>query len=322
MTSLYTTSRTRLESVYSSYRDKKDHVTFNDIRDLLKVNGHHHVTGMVYRELKRIEKELVAHPADIPEDTSTPTERAHAYLQNGATSGYQLNPVNPPRYVLVMDEINRGNISKIFGELITLIEGDKRVGEDVALTVTLPLSREPFALPPNLYLLGTMNTADKSIALVDVALRRRFDFTELMPNWEVCKGLSNDLKTVLTKLNQRITLVKDRDHQIGHAFFMGVTDEARFNAVWKSKVMPLLSEYFYGDWDGLRAVLGEPENGGRLTEKIPNTGNVKPVRNIWQWRHDTGTVGSAYEMLSANYGMRTLNPPAPSLIGMREGEPE
>ena len=150
--------------------------------------------------------------------------------------------------MLIVDEINRGNISKILGELITLLEDDKRLGRENELTVTLPYSRESFGLPSNLYLIGTMNTADKSLALLDVALRRRFEFEELAPNFGVC-GLAPEMRTVLEELNRRITLRKDRDHRIGHAFFMGVgSDVDTFNAAFHRKIMPLLQEYFFNDW--------------------------------------------------------------------------
>lgn len=207
---------------------------------------------------------------------------------------------NAPRYVLIVDEINRGNISKILGELITLLEDDKRIGEDNELTVTLPYSRQPFALPPNLYLIGTMNTADKSLALLDVALRRRFTFEELTPDFDVC-GLAPEMRKALDELNRRIMLRKDRDHRIGHAFFMNVgTDSAAFNRAFTGKVLPLLQEYFFNDWEGLRYVLGEK---GFIVEL--EGGQAKEARNRWQWYTDAGMAVNPLEQLRENYG---LNP--------------
>ena len=140
-------------------------------------------------------------------------------------------------YYLILDEINRGNISKIFGELITLLEEDKRLGEDNELMVTLPYSKEPFGVPKNLYIIGTMNTADKSIALVDIALRRRFTFVRMEP-------IEEYLPENVKKINE---IIKDRrgsDYLIGHAYFMGNYD---YELVMKRKIRPLLEEYFYGE---------------------------------------------------------------------------
>jgi 5-methylcytosine-specific restriction protein B len=140
-------------------------------------------------------------------------------------------------YYLILDEINRGNISKIFGELITLLEDDKRMGEPNELMVTLPYSKERFGVPRNLYIIGTMNTADKSIALVDIALRRRFTFVRMEP-------LENYLPENIRKINE---IIKDRrgsDYLIGHGYFMGNQEH---NFVMKYKIRPLLEEYFYGE---------------------------------------------------------------------------
>ena len=166
------------------------------------------------------------------------------------------NTVKP--HILIIDEINRGDVSKIFGELITLIEEDKRIGKEHQMTVTLPYSREPFGVPNNLYIIGTMNTADRSIALLDTALRRRFDFEEMMPKPELLRGKDIegvDLEQLLTKINDRIKNEYDRDHQIGHSYLMEVENKEQLERAYKNRILPLLNEYFYNDIDSVAKIL-------------------------------------------------------------------
>jgi hypothetical protein len=162
-------------------------------------------------------------------------------------------------YVLIIDEINRGNISKIFGELITLIEPDKRQGEAHAIEVKLPYSQDKFSVPKNLYIIGTMNTSDRSIATVDIALRRRFKFIEMMPDKNLVADFGIGFKDIFEKLNTRIKLLLDRDHQIGHSYFINTkyknADAETLKEIWFSEIIPLLNEYFYCDWEKLRRII-------------------------------------------------------------------
>ena len=198
------------------------------------------------------------------------------YLINGET--------NAEPYVFIIDEINRGNISKIFGELITLIENTKREGMPEAASAILPYSHEAFSVPSNLYILGTMNTADRSIQLMDTALRRRFQFIEKMPDTNVLRNLGiNDvdfngttinIPKMLDAINDRIAYLFDREHTIGHAFFTGLKDEPSIDklaSIFEKSVIPLLQEYFYEDYQKIQLVLGDNAKSDDSTKFIVNT---------------------------------------------------
>ena len=168
-------------------------------------------------------------------------------------------PVARKNFVLVLDEINRGNIARIFGELITLVEESRRIGREDETKVTLPNSGEEFGVPENLYLIGTMNTADRSIALLDTALRRRFEFVEMMPDSSLLarEVAGVHLGSLLDAVNERIRFLCDREHQIGHTYFLEVNDLEGLRQAFQNRILPLLQEYFYDDWAKIEAVLGD-----------------------------------------------------------------
>ena len=197
-------------------------------------------------------------------------------------------------YVLIIDEINRGNIAKIFGELITLIEPSKRIGGEDEATVTLSYSKEPFGIPDNLYLIGTMNTADRSIALLDTALRRRFEFVEMMPNSNH-ECISTDIEGVdcqelLATMNDRIRFLFDREHQIGHTYFINVDSLDDLEKAFKTQIIPLLQEYFYDNYEKINLVLngnGFIKERGFDTTLFKNSDLIDEQRSVYELLADS-----------------------------------
>jgi 5-methylcytosine-specific restriction endonuclease McrBC GTP-binding regulatory subunit McrB len=184
--------------------------------------------------------------------------------KKSAVSNYTLAadgavPLNSAKFVIIIDEINRGNIAQIFGELITLIEEDKRKGCKNEIAVTLPYSTELFTVAPNLYIIGTMNTADRSVEALDTALRRRFSFVEMEPLSdkleEDVEGIN--LKLMLQTINDRLEILLDKDHTIGHAWLMDVYNFPRLRQKYENKIFPLLKEFFYNEYEKIGLVLSE-----------------------------------------------------------------
>lgn len=210
---------------------------------------------------------------------------------------------SPEQHVIVIDEINRANISKVFGELITLIEPDKRLGMPEEIRLRLPYSRKSFGVPSNLHIVGSMNTADRSIMQIDTALRRRFRFEEMEPKSSLLETIDGiDLSRVLDTINARIEYLLDRDHAVGHAFFMGDggKDRVAIDETMRFKIIPLLQEYFFDDWRNIAAVLGAGFVSGKrlaVPPGIPERGERTRWKIRWKENGKSGFPENAYDLL-------------------------
>ncbi|EQC3769122.1 TPA: AAA family ATPase [Campylobacter jejuni] len=218
-------------------------------------------------------------------------------------------------YIIIIDEINRGNVSKIFGELITLIEPSKRIGEKEELKVILPYSKKEFGVPKNVYIIGTMNTADRSITSLDTALRRRFEFIEMMPDVSKlsmdCEGIN--LQELLKAINTRIEYLLDREKTIGHAFFIGVENLNDLKSIFQNKIIPLLQEYFYNDYALINAVLNdngmifEDKKDDKYLQKIKNLDSVNSERSIYNIASFDDKIWDKIEIYQAIYNDEIAN---------------
>ena len=233
-------------------------------------------------------------------------------FENQNKDNYEIKIQKEPlkNYILIIDEINRGNISKIFGELITLIEDSKRLDKPEQIEITLPYSGQKFGVPKNLYIIGTMNTADRSIAPIDTALRRRFVFEEMAPNpsllnkdkikVQVSKYDITDtgieLDKLLKAINTRIEYLYDRDHTIGHAYLIDIKTLDDLKFAFKNKIIPLLAEYFYEDWENIDLVLN---NNGFIRTKEDNNKYLAVVNKKISGK-------KIYEVSNENWGIENF----------------
>lgn len=227
------------------------------------------------------------------------------------------NPSEKPElkpYIIIIDEINRGNVSKIFGELITLIEPSKRIGVEEELKVTLPYSKKEFGVPKNVYIIGTMNTADRSITSLDTALRRRFEFIEMIPDVSKlsmdCEGIN--LQELLKAINTRIEYLLDREKTIGHAFFVSVENLEDLKKVFQNKIIPLLQEYFYNDYALINAVLNyngmifKDKKDDKYLQKIKNL-DSNSERSIYNIASFDDKIWDKIEIYQAIYNDEIIN---------------
>lgn len=252
--------------IVSKQRLSKISQAFPDLRDVTNINEQFRAViggsnaSAYWSVLNAIRNQPTAPSTNTIKSLS---ERVYTYkekkdlVESLSNNDYKI--LNPKRYVLVIDEINRGNVSQIFGELITLIENDKRLGNNEALKAILPYSKDNFGVPCNLHIIGTMNTADRSVEALDTALRRRFAFVLMSPKPELLKVTDDGIRLpeMLHVLNNRLAVLKDNDHTIGHAWLWEVTNIEQLKNVFKNRILPLLQEYFYNDSEKLGLVLGD-----------------------------------------------------------------
>lgn len=253
----YTVSKKRLSKISQAFPELSEVTNIND-QFRAEIGGSN--SSAYWAVLNAIRKQPVA---AISKDTKTIFEKEYSYedkkeiIESLKNNDYKIE--NPKMFVLIIDEINRGNVSQIFGELITLIEDDKRLGKEEALKATLPYSKDSFGVPCNISIIGTMNTADRSVEALDTALRRRFSFVPMAPNPGELKITVDEinLPEILRVLNNRLSVLKDNDHTIGHAWLWNVSDISGLKIVFRDKILPLLQEYFYNDYEKLGLVLGD-----------------------------------------------------------------
>jgi len=268
----YIVSYNRIKKLYDAFPDLKE--IKNIDKEFRQVIGGSNSTAYwsVLKHLKSYDPEP-GQGTRLPKDGKEYTyDQEKELLAKWNGPFFDNNSLKP--YVLIIDEINRGNVAQIFGELITLIEPDKRLGGKEELTVTLPYSKQKgFGVPSNLFIIGTMNTADRSVEALDTALRRRFAFAEVPPDLKLIRecvalgkvkeeeliepGALDQLVAVLEIMNKRIEKLLDKDHMIGHSYFMQVQSVKDLMQVFQNNIIPLLQEYFYGDAARIGLVLGE-----------------------------------------------------------------
>lgn len=260
---LYTVSRERLSRLYEVFKHPEQvnniHESFRKVIGGSNATAYWSVLNAIVQQ-KSDSPTVATKNTEEEELTLSYTDKrqiVRKHLEDMPTIKLDVDKSDP--FVFIIDEINRGNVAQIFGELITLIEDDKRLGNAENLQTILPYSKKAFSVPPNLYLIGTMNTADRSVEALDTALRRRFSFVPKMPRPDLLETTTDDinLPAMLGALNARLQVLKDSDHTIGHAWLWGINDLKGLQNVFANRILPLLREYFYNDDEKLGLVLGD-----------------------------------------------------------------
>ena len=294
---LYTVSKQRLLRLKKGINDL--YSVENMSRDFRAVIGGSN--SSVYWSVWNAVENTVINEEEVLSERKWSESDKSDFVESSKPEDYKGKDGSP--YVIIIDEINRGNVSQVFGELITLIEDEKRLGNDEGLKIQLPYSKKNYGVPNNLYILGTMNTADRSVEALDTALRRRFSFIELLPDSNIItKSKSGgviegiNIPKLLNKINERIEVLIDRDHTIGHAFFMSVGSLKEMKVVMSDKIIPLLQEYFYENYDKMEMVIGSGFFNKTAEDKV-----VFAVNNDHQFDGESFEIIDAKKMSDVTF---------------------
>jgi len=294
-------TKENLQKLYDKFNNVDEITTLKQVRETVEISPRITEFYAIFKGLKEFESKEFKPDIDILDENIEVESYDIEEVIKKFNAGVYTNAIKEfgtiaEPIVLIIDEINRGNVSQIFGELITLLEEDKRLGKSEALEVTLPYSKEKFGVPPNLYIVGTMNTADRSVESLDTALRRRFSFTEMMPEYDDLIEIQFkefNLGDLLKVINDRIEVLLNRDHTIGHSYFIKIrkNDHEGLRITFKNNIIPLLQEYFYGDYEKIGLIIGkdffeEPKKYNKdifasfNSQQYPETGNIIRLKEI------------------------------------------